>query len=65
MPYEVFKSRVNQLIERAGGNLNVSFSHHDGKHYARVSDGTLIVGNASALSVRVKWGSGHTANAII
>jgi len=65
MSYEVFQQKVNALVKRAGGGLKVRFSHDDGKHYARCSDGTVIVGNSVAVNVMVRWGSGHTSHATI
>ena len=63
MNYEAFKNRVNALIDKAGGNLAVKFSTEDGRHKASFSDGTIITGNASSLSLSVRWGSGHQAMA--
>ena len=63
MSYDVFKERVKGLAKRSGSK--VSFSHEDGKHIARCSDGVTIVGNKFCPNVLVKWGSGHTAHATI
>lgn len=59
MSYEVFKTKVNALIERAGGGIKVWFSSDSehGKHYAYCSDGTTIIGCESCLKVTVKWNS--------
>lgn len=65
MSFEVFRNRVNALIERSGGNLMVAFSSEGGKHTARISDGTTIIGNLTSHKVSVRWGSGHTAQAAI
>ena len=67
MSYEVFQSKVNALIKKCGKGLSVAFSTDTeiGKHFAKVSDGTEIVGNSGNLKVTVKWGSGHTAMASI
>lgn len=65
MSYEVFKRKVNAIIEKAGGNMNVSFSTNDGTHIARFSDGTTIKANVSCLRMSVRWGSGHTAIATV
>lgn len=65
MAYQVFQNKVNALINRAGGNTSVRFSSEDGRHIARCSDGTTIIGSASCLRVKVLWGSGHTALAHI
>lgn len=66
MNYEVFKDKVNALIERAGGGIDVGFRHEDGKHIAKCSDGTVIVGNSVSLQVAVNWnGKAHTAMAVI
>lgn len=61
MSYEVFQRKVNALIVKAGGGINVRFSTDSdkGKHYANCSDGTTIIGSDSCLRVSVKWGSGH------
>ncbi len=67
MAFETFKDRVNALINRAGGDINVRFSTdtEKGKHFAKCSDGTTIIGSARNLNVTVKWGSGHQAMAAI
>lgn len=65
MPYELFKSHVNAMISKAGGGYDVEFSHEDGKHIARISDGMTITGNTISTRVSVSWGSGHVANATI
>lgn len=61
MSYEVFRRKVNALIAKAGGDVNVRFSTdpEKGKHYAKCSDGTTIIGNDVCLRVSVHWGSGH------
>lgn len=67
MSYEVFRRKVNALIAKAGGNINVRFSTdpEKGKHYANCSDGTTIIGNKSCLRVSVRWGSVHQSFAKI
>lgn len=67
MSYEVFKCKVNALISKAGGGVNVRFSTDPemGKHYADCSDGTTIIGNESCVRVSVRWGSGHQSIAAI
>lgn len=65
MTFEVFQSKVNTLIARAGGNIRVRFSIEDGRFFARCSDGTTIITNAECPKVKVKWGSGHVAYAAI
>ena len=67
MSYEVFKRKVNALIQKAGGCINVSFSTDPdkGKYYANCSDGTTIIGAATCLKVAVRWGSGHQGVAAI
>ncbi len=65
MTFEVFQDRVLKLLAKVGGNFKVAFQSEDGRHYARVSDGTTIIGNSDRLKVTVKWGSGHTAMATI
>ena len=63
MSYDVFKERVRGLTNRSGSK--VIFSHEDGKHIARCSDGVTIIGNVLCPRVLVKWGSGHSAYATI
>ena len=63
MSFDVFKAKVLAMVRPLG--LNASFRHDNGRHYANISDGTVIVGNTVALSVQVRWGSGHTARATI
>lgn len=63
MPYEVFKAKVLDYTRALG--LRVRFNHTNGRHYANLSDGTVIVGNSIALSVAVRFGSGHTATAVL
>lgn len=63
MSYESFCERVGALANRTG--VEVEFSHEDGKHIAKCSDGVVITGNARALRVHVRWGSGHTALATV
>ena len=68
MSYEVFKKRVNALVNRMNGAKPVVSFRHDperGKHYANFSDGTTIIGNTVAKNVMVQWGSGHRATAMI
>lgn len=67
MSYEVFKRRVNALIDRTGGGIRVRFSTdpEKGRHYANCSDGTTIIGNERCKQVTVRWGSGHQAIAAI
>ena len=68
MSYEVFKMRIESLIERAGGGIRVGFYTEPdiGKHYANCSDGTVIVGDENKLSVSVFWnGKAHSAVATI
>jgi len=68
MSYEVFKDKVNALIGRAGGNIDVRFSRDEqkGKHFANCSDGTVFIGNESCLRVAVRWnGKNHEAFASI
>lgn len=65
MSYEVFKSKINALIDKAGGGIKVQFSTDQGIHHARCSDGTTIIGNEECLRVSVHWGSGHNGLATI
>lgn len=59
MPYEVFKTKILDYARVMG--LSVRFNHTNGRHYANFSNGLVIVGNAVALSLCARWGSGHTA----
>lgn len=64
--FENFKSRVRNLLNRAGGNLNVRF-HNDtekGKYYANCSDGTVIIGRPSSLQVTVRFGAERSHQAV-
>lgn len=67
MAFEVFKAKVNALIERAGGGIKVRFEHDTdkGRFRASCSDGTTIIGNPASLRVTVNYGSGHKAMAIL
>lgn len=67
MSYEVFRRKVNALIQRTDSSIKVKF-HHDadlGRFFANCSDGTTIIGNSSAMKVTVRFGSGHQAMAAI
>lgn len=57
MSYEVFMTKVNALIKRAGGGIKVWFSSdkEHGKHYANCSDGTVIIGSEACMKVTVRW----------
>lgn len=67
MSYKDFQNRVNALIKRAGGGIDVGFSNdtEKGIYYATCSDDTVIVGNSQNLKVTVNFGSGHKALATI
>ena len=65
MAYEIFQSRVNAIVAKVGGGISVQFSNEDGRYIARCSDGVRIIGNSISSKVRVEWGSGHAANALI
>lgn len=52
MSYELFCSKVQGICSRAG--LSAVFSHENGKHIARVSDGCIIEGNSIAPSVVIR-----------
>lgn len=61
MAFDVFQSKINALIERAGGGISVRY-HNDtekGKYFATCSDGTTIIGNPTSLKITVRYGSGH------
>ena len=59
MSYEDFKAKVLDWARALG--VKVRFNHTNGRHYANFSDGTVITANTVALSVSIRWGSGHTA----
>lgn len=68
MSYEVFRRKVNALIERAGGGISVRFRNdaEAGKFFANCSDGTVIIGNSQTLRVSVRWnGRNHQSMAAI
>lgn len=66
MNYDVFQSKVNNLLSRIDSGIVAAFSHDEnGRHIAECSDGTVITGNAKSLKVTICWGSGHTAMAAI
>lgn len=58
MSYEVFQTKVFTLIERAGGEIKVRFSHDEGngRYFATCSDGTVISAGARNLKATVRWG---------
>lgn len=58
MSYDFFRRKVNALIERAGGGIQVRFSTDPdkGKFFANCSDGTTIIGSEACLRVTVRWG---------
>lgn len=66
MTFEAFRRHITALVSKAGGGLQVRFEHDDehGKHIARFSDGTVIVGNSIAVSLEVRWGT-HRAYASV
>lgn len=61
MSYEVFKRRVNALINRAGGGIKVRFSTDSDKvrFFANCSDGTTIIGDERCMRVEVRWNGGN------
>ena len=65
MSFESFQKKVKNLIRKSGWDFFVDFSSEDGRYYARISDGTMIIGNSDRLKVTVKWGTGHTAMAVL
>ena len=44
MSFELFCKKLQAISDREG--IPVSFSHEDGKHIARFSDGSLVMGNS-------------------
>lgn len=67
MSYQEFQNKINNLIERAGGEIGVRFSESEnGRFFARCSDGTTIIGSKRNMKVTVKWnGKNHQAVAAI
>ena len=65
MDYAKFQAKCLALIEKAQENISVEFYNEDGRFIAVFSNGVRIVGNSRCLSLRVLWGSGHSAIARI
>lgn len=65
MSLENFVSAVTALAKKNGLSVDFSTDEDTGKHIAKCSDGTTIIGNPTSMKVTVKWGSGHTAMATI
>ena len=65
MSYEAFQDRCRSLLEKSGDGGSVEFHKGDGKYVAIYSSGVKIIGNSVCSSLRVCWGSGHTAIARI
>ena len=65
MDYEKFRQKCMKLLEESGEKIDVRFSNEDGKYIASFSNGVRIIGNSRCLSLRVLWGSGHSALARI
>lgn len=65
MKFDDFCMRIRRMVKRAGCKADVKFCHEDGKHIARFSDGVSIIGNTLSNRVSVRWGSGHTAMAVL
>ena len=65
MSFDMFKSAVLRIAQSAGVSVDFSTNEDTGKHIAKCSDGTTIIGNPTSMKVTVKWGSGHTAMATI
>ncbi len=65
MSYEVFQDHCRAFLDKSGEKTSVEFQRGDGKYIARFSNGVKIIGNSMCSSLRVMWGSGHTAIARI
>lgn len=65
MLYEDFKNRCLAVLKKSGIGGEIKFHNGDGKYVALFPDGVKIVGNSVCSSIRVMWGSGHTAIARI
>ena len=61
MSYEVFQDRCRTFIDKSGEKVSVEFHRGDGKYIAMFSNGVKIIGNSVCSSLRVMWGSGHSA----
>lgn len=58
MVYEVYKDRVLSMVNASksqGSGISVEFENVDGKFYARISDGTLLIGYADSARISVKF----------
>lgn len=64
MPFDVFVDKVRIFMRKAGGGI-ATFSHHDGRHFARFPDGTVISGNTIAPSLWVKFRGNRTARVTV
>lgn len=68
MSFANFQTRVSAIVAAAGMSKDDVSFHTDeesGRHFARFTDGTTIIGNRSCARVSVHWGSGHKALADI
>lgn len=62
MSYPEFVAKVKGKFP---ASAILAIGHANGKHFARLVDGVKIVGNTTAKTVWVSWGSGHTAIATL
>lgn len=65
MSYRDFQIRVTARLARSNTGITARFFNRDGKHIAKCSDGSTIIGNSTSYRVLVMWGSGHRAFATI
>ena len=65
MSYRDFQIRVTAKLAKSNTGITARFFSEDGKHIARLSDGSTIVGNSVSRKVLIAWGSGHKAYAVI
>lgn len=65
MSFDIFRTKVNALIQKAGGGISVRFANdtEKGRFSAHCSDGTTITSNPSSHKITVLFGSGHQAMA--
>ena len=60
MSYADFQARCLAVLKKAGGG-EIEFLDDGGMYIAMLPDDVKIVGNSICSSVKVCWGSGHTA----
>lgn len=61
MSYQCFQRRVQALLDRSKSGVTVRFNAANGRFYANLSDGSVIISNAESSRAEIRWGSGHVA----